>query len=67
MFERLEILRLSPFAALIAAGLALSGCATVAAGTAGGLIVDEGLNEDDGEFDPLENTEAAQEIEDAVE
>ncbi|MEL6998846.1 MAG: hypothetical protein AAFP68_11355 [Pseudomonadota bacterium] len=35
----------------------LSGCVAVAAGTAGALIVDEGIVENDGEFDPLENTE----------
>lgn len=34
-----------------------SGCVAVLAGTAGGLIVDEGIVENDGEFDPLENTE----------
>lgn len=33
------------------------GCVAVVAGTAGGLIVDEGIVENDGEFDPLENTE----------
>ncbi|MEM7507429.1 MAG: hypothetical protein AAF415_11845 [Pseudomonadota bacterium] len=35
---------------------ALPGCAVVLAGTAGGLIVDEGIVERDGKFDPLENT-----------
>lgn len=34
-----------------------SGCVAVVAGTAGGLIVDEGIVENDGVFDPLENTE----------
>ena len=34
-----------------------SGCVAVLAGTAGGLIVDEGIVENDGEFDPFENTE----------
>lgn len=47
--------------------LSLTGCAAVVGGTAGGLIVDEGINENDGEFDPLENTEAAQEVEQALE
>ncbi|MEM9059941.1 MAG: hypothetical protein AAGD13_05720 [Pseudomonadota bacterium] len=36
---------------------ALSGCVAVLAGTAGALIVDEGIIENDGEFDPFENTE----------
>ena len=40
----------------LVASLGLSGCAAVVAGTAGGLIVDEGLVEHDGRFDPLENT-----------
>ncbi|MEM9011126.1 MAG: hypothetical protein AAGE18_07870 [Pseudomonadota bacterium] len=35
----------------------VSGCVAVAAGTAGAIIVDEGLVERDGRFDPLENTE----------
>ena len=48
--------------AALLATLILSGCAAVAAGTAGGLIVDEGINENDGEFDPLENTELGREI-----
>ncbi|HET7409991.1 MAG TPA: hypothetical protein VFJ13_07305 [Paracoccaceae bacterium] len=41
---------------LLLSGLALSGCAAVAVGTAGGLIVDEGISENDGRFDPLEDT-----------
>jgi hypothetical protein len=40
----------------------LSGCVAVLAGTAGGLIVDEGLIENDGTFDPLENTEVGRQI-----
>lgn len=52
-------------AALLSCGL-LAGCAAVAAGTAGALIVDEGINENDGTFDPLENTEAAREIDEAT-
>lgn len=42
---------------LLLAGALLPGCAAVVAGTAGGLIVDEGIIENDGRFDPLENTE----------
>ena len=42
---------------LILALAALSGCVAALAGTAGGLIVDEGIVENDGKFDPLENTE----------
>lgn len=45
-----------PLAAAILSSVLLAGCTAVAAGTAGGLIVDEGINENDGEFDPLENT-----------
>ena len=40
----------------LVASFGLSGCAAVVAGTAGGLIADEGLIEHDGRFDPLENT-----------
>lgn len=47
--------------ALLLSGLILSGCAAVAAGTAGGVAADE-LTEDDGQFDPLENTELGEEI-----
>ncbi|MEM1343186.1 MAG: hypothetical protein AAGI34_01245 [Pseudomonadota bacterium] len=47
--------------------LLLANCAAVVGGTAGGLLVDEGLNENDGEFDPFENTEAARQIEEAFE
>lgn len=53
---------LRPTAAMLLAGFMLSGCAAVLAGTAGGLIVDEGINENDGEFDPFENTEAGRQI-----
>jgi len=42
--------------------LSASGCVAVLAGTAGGLIVDEGIVEDDGKFDPLENTEVGKTI-----
>ena len=47
---------------LIALPLATSGCVAVAAGTIGALIVDEGIVEDDGKFDPLENTELGRRI-----
>ncbi|MBK0399354.1 hypothetical protein H0I76_09145 [Limibaculum sp. M0105] len=52
---------LAPIAALLGCML-LGACAAVAAGTAGGLIVDEGINENDGTFDPGENTEAGRKI-----
>lgn len=42
--------------------LLVSGCAAVAAGTAGALIADEGIVEEDGRFDPLENTALGREI-----
>ena len=42
--------------ALLLSALALSGCGAVAAGTAGALIADEGLAEDDARFDPLEES-----------
>lgn len=41
---------------------ALSGCVAVLAGTAGALIVDEGIIENDGTFDPIENTELGRAI-----
>ncbi|MCL5778497.1 hypothetical protein M1105_16065 [Limibaculum sp. FT325] len=47
--------------ALLASPL-LSGCVAVVAGTAGGLIVDEGMVENDGRFDPFENTEIGRKI-----
>lgn len=54
--------RMKPaFAALLLA-FALSGCALAAGGLAGGLIVDEGMNENDGEFDPGENTDVGRAI-----
>ena len=52
--------------AMLLAGLMLSGCGLVAAGTAGGVAGSE-LSEDDGQFDPLENTEVGQEVQEAVE
>jgi len=39
-----------------------SGCVAVVAGTIGALIVDEGMIENDGKFDPLENTEIGKAI-----
>jgi hypothetical protein len=47
--------------ALLLSGLVISGCAAVAAGTAGGVAADE-LTEEDGQFDPLENTDLGEEI-----
>lgn len=51
-----------PVLALVLSSILLSGCGAVLAGTAGGLIVDEGINENDGKFDPLENTAAGKKI-----
>lgn len=48
--------------ALLLSGLLLAGCGAVAAGTAGAIAADEGVIEDDGTFDPLENTELGEEI-----
>ncbi len=49
--------------ALLVTGLVLanSGCALLAAGTAGAVAADE-ISEDDGRFDPLENTDAGEEV-----
>ena len=41
--------------------MANSGCALLAAGTAGAVAADE-ISEEDGRFDPLENTEAGEEV-----
>jgi hypothetical protein len=41
---------------------ATSGCVAVVAGTVGALIVDEGMVENDGKFDPFENTELGKRI-----
>jgi hypothetical protein len=41
--------------------MANSGCAMLAAGTAGAVAADE-ISEDDGRFDPLENTDAGEEV-----
>ena len=48
--------------AMLLASLLLSGCAAVAAGTAGAVIADEAISEDDGRFDPLENTAVGREV-----
>ena len=53
---------IAPALLVLRLGIAPSCRALVAAGTAGGVIADEGLNENDGEFDPLENTEVGREI-----
>jgi len=53
---------LKPAVGLILAACLLSGCALALGGAAGGLIVDEGINENDGRFDPLENTELGRPI-----
>jgi len=47
--------------ALLLAGSILAGCTLVAGGVAGGVAGSE-IEEDDEEFDPLENTEAGEEI-----
>jgi hypothetical protein len=47
--------------ALVLTGSA-GGCTAFVAGTAAGVGVDEGLNENDGEFDPGENTELGEKI-----
>ncbi|MEM0923630.1 MAG: hypothetical protein AAGI13_11330 [Pseudomonadota bacterium] len=59
-------MHLSKLAAMALIVPLLTGCVAVVAGTAGGLIVDEGIVENDGKFDPLENTDAARAVEDAV-
>lgn len=50
-------MNLSRIVLMLALTALTSGCVAVAAGTAGALIVDEGIVENDGEFDPFENTE----------
>ena len=52
-------------ATLVLLGLlafATSGCVAVLAGTAGALIVDEGIIENDGKFDPFEETAIGKKI-----
>ena len=53
---------LKPTLGILLAGFVLSGCALALGGAAGGLIVDEGINENDGRFDPGENTELGRQI-----
>ena len=53
---------LKPAAAALFLAFTLSGCALALGGVAGGLIVDEGMVENDGKFDPLENTEVGRSI-----
>ena len=48
--------------ALLLSAMALSGCAALAAGAAGAVAADELLIENDGVFDPLENTAIGQEV-----
>lgn len=47
--------------ALLLSGLVLSGCGAIAAGTAGAIAADE-ITENDGRFDPLENTAVGREV-----
>ncbi len=54
--------RLTTLVLLGLLALSASGCVAVLAGTVGALIVDEGMVEDDGKFDPLENTELGKKI-----
>lgn len=58
--------RLTLLIVLLLAPMALTGCAAVAAGTAGALIVDEGIVENDGKFDPLENTQVGRALYDVI-
>jgi hypothetical protein len=60
----MDFLRLSILAAMLAC-LSVSGCGLVAAGAAGGVAGSE-LSEDDDDFDPLENTEVGQEVDEQV-
>jgi len=57
--QKMNILRIG---VLLALPLVTSGCVAVAAGTVGALIVDEGIIEEDGKFDPFENTELGRRI-----
>ena len=56
------IVRLTTLVLLGLLTFSASGCVAVLAGTAGALIVDEGMVEDDGKFDPLENTEVGKKV-----
>jgi len=48
--------------AALALTVPVSGCVALLAGTAGAVIVDEGIVENDGRLDPLENTEVGRAI-----
>ncbi|MEM7498248.1 MAG: hypothetical protein AAF371_09695 [Pseudomonadota bacterium] len=50
---------------VLAAPAALGGCAAVALGTAGGVAATE-IEENDGKFDPLENTKAGRAFSDLI-
>ena len=50
-----------PILALLLSGFMLSGCGLLVGGVAGGVAGSE-IEEDDGKFDPLENTEAGEEV-----
>ena len=52
---------MTPLLALLLSSFALAGCAPLAAGVAGGIAGSE-IEEEDDQFDPLENTEAGEEI-----
>ena len=54
--------RITAFIMLGVLAVAASGCTAVVAGTAGALILDEGIIENDGKFDPFENTELGRAI-----
>lgn len=56
------IIRPTTLALLGSLAFSASGCIAVLAGTAGALIVDEGMVENDGKFDPFENTEIGKRI-----
>ena len=61
----MDLARMSLMALLLGGSL-LSGCGLIAAGAAGGVAGSE-LSEDDDDFDPLENTEVGQEVDEKVE
>lgn len=57
-----QTMKFSRILLMLAVVALTSGCVAVAAGTAGALIVDEGIVENDGVFDPFENTELGRAI-----
>jgi hypothetical protein len=61
----LDLARMSLIALLLGSTV-LSGCGLIAAGAAGGVAGSE-LSEDDDDFDPLENTEVGQEVDEQSE